>query len=104
MAYLAAPPEVYWRYFPVAEFVERASYAGSRVPGRWTSFYRDVHANRLAGGDPWSQHLVGLAADRSPANAAFRDQARRAGLIALDEGTHDHVQGWPAGILEGLYA
>ena len=101
---VVAPPGIFFQYFPVREFISRASYAGQDVPGQWTSFYRTVQGNRNAGGHPWSQHLVGLAADHSPASAAFRARARRAGLIAIDEGRHDHIQGWPAGTLERLFA
>ena len=96
------PPQVFWRWFPVGEFISRASYAGDGDPGRWSSFWRTVGHNRAVGGDRWSQHLVGLAADHSPASSAFRDRARRAGLIAVEYPTHDHIQAWEKGTLERL--
>lgn len=101
---IESPPSIYWQYFPINDFIARASYAGTGIPGNWTSFWRSVSSNRSVGGHPWSQHLVGLAADHSPASRAFRYRARRAGLIAIDEGSHDHIQGWPPGTLERLYA
>lgn len=103
MAVVDAPAWAY-RYFPVREFISRASYAGAGVAGNWSSFYRDPAHNQRVGGDPWSQHLVGLAADHKPASAAFRMRAREAGLIVVNEGDHDHVQGWRAGTLRRLFA
>lgn len=99
-----APPSQYVAYFPISDFVRRASWASSGLRGGFTSWYRTVDSNRRVGGHPWSQHLVGLAADRSPASASFRSKARAAGLIAVYEGDHDHVQAWQAGTLERLYA
>ncbi len=98
-----APPEIFWRYFPVAEFIERASAAGRGLPGQWTSYWRSVPQNRAVGGHRWSQHLVGLAADHSPSSAAFRHAAAVNGLFAIPEGDHDHVQGWNNGVLESLF-
>jgi len=91
-------------YFPIGEFVKRATWASSGLGGGWTSWYRTVAHNRAEGGHPWSQHLVGLAADHAPASASFRSKARAAGLIVVYEGDHDHVQAWQAGTLERLYA
>jgi len=95
---------VYVDYFPIRSFVDRASWAASGLRGGFTSWYRTVDGNRAVGGHPWSQHLVGLAADHAPASASFRSKARAAGLIAIYEGDHDHIQAWPAGTLERVYA
>ncbi len=101
---VVGPPRWAYQYFPVNDFVSRASYAGAGTPGQWSSFYRDPAANRRVGGHPWSQHLVGLAADHAPPSARFRARAREAGLVVVNEGTHDHIQGWRAGTLERLFA
>ncbi len=98
-----APPAAFLQYFPIREFISRAGYAGAGTPGQWTSFYRTVPENSAVGGHPWSQHLVGLAADHTPSSARFRSRAREAGLIVVNEGTHDHIQGWRAGTLERLF-
>ena len=101
---VVAPPLAFVDYFPIRTFVDRAEWASAGLAGGFTSWYRTVAGNRRVGGHPWSQHLVGLAADRSPASASFRSKARAAGLIAIYEGSHDHIQAWPAGTLERVYA
>ncbi len=99
---VVGPPSWAYQWFPVSGFIQRASRAGSASPGTWTSFYRTPSQNASVGGHPWSQHLVGLAADHAPASRWFRTAAREAGLVVVNEGTHDHVQGWRAGTLERL--
>lgn len=65
-----------------------------------TSWWRTPSQNRAAGGRRDSQHLVGSAIDVCSSDTrelarAFSSQ----GLVAVDEGSHVHVQVWPAGIL-----
>ncbi len=66
-----------------------------------TSWYRDPTHNRSVGStEPDSQHLLGLGIDVSGSRyqlSQFADDAREAGLIAVDEGDHVHVQFFPAG-------
>ena len=69
-----------------------------------TSWYRDSSHNRSVGGNADSQHLLGFAVDlagsRSQLQALAR-AARSAGLTAVDEGDHVHVQAFPAGVIRG---
>lgn len=77
--------------------------AASRNRHVVTSWYRDSTHNRMVGGDPWSQHLVGLAIDvDSDDLAETRRLLQEAGLYAFDERTHVHGQVWPAGLLRRL--
>ncbi len=73
------------------------------VPGLGlTSWFRTPSVNREAGGDPESQHLFGLAWDldtRTLDKARVIQAARDAGLVAVDERTHIHIQAFPAGAL-----
>ena len=75
---------------------------GVSAPVFITSYWRDPGTNRLVGGHPDSQHLVGLGLDLQYADrsAALADVSRFAslGLVAVDEGTHVHIQAWPAGV------
>jgi len=85
----------------IFDFVSRARvlpHRGMTV----TSWWRSPRANRVAGGARESQHIFALALDL----AGTRDQrreimsaARRVGLVAVDEGSHVHVQAFPAGAL-----
>jgi len=72
-------------------------------PIQATSWWRSPNENRDVGGFPESQHLLGLAVD------LVLDDKQRAvgelvdlGLTAVNEGTHVHVQYWPAGIASPL--
>lgn len=67
--------------------------------GSVTSWIRSEKRNRDVGGAPGSLHTYGLAVD-----VVFDDvtdklramiQFRRAGLYALQESDHVHVQAWP---------
>lgn len=69
--------------------------AGS-PPVRVSSFFRTVSENRAAGGSPTSQHLIGTAADLVGQRVGLAAACRRLGLVAVEEGTHLHVQLWPA--------
>lgn len=71
-----------------------------------TSWFRSPFDNRRVGGDPDSQHLVGLAIDVTPGKGTSRlaiNEAAQifqaAGFIAVPEEIHVHVQTFPAGIL-----
>lgn len=76
---------------------------------RASSWWRDVETNRRVGGQPDSQHLLGLALDvTGPADVreGLGIELRGLGLIAIDEFSHLHVQLLPAGQArgEGLFA
>jgi len=71
-----------------------------------TSWYRTPNENRRVGGDPDSQHLVGLAFDVVPGKGssllALKEAEQRftqAGFHAIAESKHVHVQTFPPGIL-----
>ena len=98
-----APP--YWFVFsyPVREYVELVNAAVIGTDASPTSWYRTPARNAAVGGDPFSQHLVGLGSDwvsRRPSELVRRFRA--VGLIAVDELDHVHAQGWPAGTLQRL--
>lgn len=74
----------------VGKALERA-----RRPVRVTSWYRDPSRNRSAGGSEWSLHQLGLALDLALARGDYgivKKAMQNAGLIAIDEGDHLHVQ------------
>lgn len=74
------------------------SLSGARV----TSYVRSVDHNREVGGDPHSQHLLGIAADLAPSSYRLVQIAQSMGFgYVLDEGDHVHVQLFPAGSLPG---
>jgi len=71
-----------------------------------TSWFRSPLENRRVGGDPDSQHLVGLAFDVVPGKGATQlaiSEAaqifQRFGFTVDPTGTHLHVQTFPPGIL-----
>ncbi len=67
-----------------------------------SSWFRTVARNRSVGGDPESQHLFALAVDITGPREVLTRIGRRAqlsGLTALLEGSHLHVQLFPAGAL-----
>lgn len=99
------------------EFVKRVVNAiGSQNFNavRVTSWYRTPFDNSRVGGDPSSQHLLGLAVDlqivdRGGSSISFgmnpfrlQGRLRDMGLTAVVEGDHVHVQVFPAGVVAPL--
>jgi len=67
-----------------------------------TSWWRNPEHNRRVGGSPQSQHIFALAIDVAGSAYQRRQIVRTAtslGLVAVDEGSHVHVQAFPAGSL-----
>lgn len=64
-----------------------------------TSWWRGPAFNSEIGGASGSQHLVGAALDVAGPNAAIFSAFSRQGFVCVDEGSHVHVQTWPAGVL-----
>lgn len=83
----------------VADFVARVRRAWIRG-NTVTSWWRDPISNEEAGGEPDSQHLVGLAVDvDGPFLQLFRDRCDAEGLVTVREHDHLHVQRYPKGAL-----
>jgi len=80
----------------LSDFVSRVN----RIRGISTasSWWRSPEENVRVGGNRDSQHLFALGADLVGDNQRILADARALGLIAVDEGRHVHVQGWPKGI------
>jgi uncharacterized protein YcbK (DUF882 family) len=77
---------------------------GMRVA--FTSWWRSKQRNAQVGGAITSQHLLGLAVDVVPAGGSRSELLRRlraAGLVALDEGDHVHVQAFRAGTIPATW-
>lgn len=96
------PPEYLFPWLGhIWEFAGRANrlpLGGTTV----TSWWRSPQHNRAVGGHPESQHIFALAIDVAGTRDQRRDivtAARRVGLTAVDEGSHVHVQAFPAGAL-----
>lgn len=68
-------------------------------PHRLTSWYRTVSHNRSVGGQPDSQHLLGMAVDVSPQLPWL---ALPHPLVQVQEGDHTHIQLFPAGVATSL--
>lgn len=83
-------------------FQERLAATLRAAPAQVTSGLRTRRKNRDVGGDPYSQHLIGCAADLVPqAGVTYQqlaDAARAARLHPVLEGDHVHVQLFPAGL------
>jgi len=86
----------------LADFIARLRAvrvpAGSRFGV--SSWWRSIAHNREVGGGARSQHLLGLAIDTTPSagsRLALRQAFERAGLVAIEEGDHIHVQRFTAG-------
>lgn len=84
-------------------FVARLRWAweaAGRPEAMATSYWRSPQENLAARGHPESQHLIGTAMDivapqPTAAYIEIQVQARNAGLVALDRGSHIHFQLWP---------
>jgi hypothetical protein len=90
------PAAVLERWLPeIREFFYRILWGASVYP-HWigvTSWYRDAEKNRQVGGDPVSQHLIGLGMDLTAEDLDWlRLVMDSAGLIAVEEPRHVHVQ------------
>jgi hypothetical protein len=101
---LQLPPPWLLSWSQVQAFLERVRRVeADATPSSW---WRSVSHNAAVGGHPFSQHLLGTAADFVPqrgwTNAELAAAARRAGLIAIDEGDHVHLQLHPAGTLDHI--
>lgn len=100
---LEAPPpwQLVYTYPAVRWFLQ--ALADTFVPGvSASSWYRNPSHNRSVGGAADSQHLLGLAVDLVGdrwALASAERMARAAGLTPVYEGSHLHVQLFPAGYL-----
>lgn len=103
---LAPPVEIVRSWRPeLIEFVGKAEGAwrdaGSPAVSVSSWFRNQLH-NARVGGDPFSQHLIATAADLTGTREQLRSfvsSARARGLIALDYGSHAHIQLRPAGFL-----
>ncbi len=93
LAYLVdrAAPGIYGAFFTrVLHAVDDTTRA--------TSWYRGAAHNQRVGGQPDSQHRLGLALDLQADDlAALHQRLTRSGLVATLHERHVHVQAWPAG-------
>ncbi len=68
-----------------------------------SSYWRDPGHNFSVGGSQDSQHLVALGIDLTFTRVDSKQAALRGataqGLVAVDEGTHLHLQAFPRGII-----
>lgn len=80
----------------ISEFNEKIMMICMKHNCSVTSGYRTEKRNRMVGGHPDSQHLLGLAADIVPDDWDSADDivfdCHRMGLIAIVEKTHVHIQ------------
>lgn len=92
-------PGVYSAF--VGAVIEGASGSGAVGVSSW---WRSRPENARVGGDPNSQHLLGLAVDivGGSSNMVLAAKLGATGLIALNEGTHVHAQLYPAGVVRPL--
>ena len=102
MAFNAPPFEIANRFQgPIQGFVGQVLRTAAFFPDiTGTSWYRDASDNARVGGAPNSQHLLALAVDALVEDRRrFVSIARHFGLTAVDEGTHVHLQAFPAGVI-----
>ncbi len=107
---VVAPPPMVEQIFgaQIASFTSSSALVLMRFPS-WglTSWFRDVLANADAGGDAYSQHLVGLAFDADgplEQKDEFVRALRRVGHVVVPEETHVHWQAFAPGLLRRLTA
>lgn len=99
-------PGIWTQWAAAAESALVEIDQGGSEPTTLTSWYRTPSDNRRVGGDPDSQHLVGLAFDVVPGKGtsrlAINEAAQafaRAGFAVVPADRHVHVQTFPAGVL-----
>lgn len=112
-----APPEAFWRVFPLDEFTGRVIRAHARAPMYLTSWWRSWRHNIAVGGSHTpvsqggrglSQHLAGLAIDAVPLDQtrtttkALADELADQGLVVVPYATHVHAQLFNRGGLDRL--
>lgn len=105
MAVELPPPHIIQRTLPhIIAMLGMLARALVQTPGyeqlRASSWWRDEETNRRVNGHPDSQHLLGLALDVTGPPGVLADfliSSRLQGLVAIDEGTHAHLQLFPAG-------
>jgi hypothetical protein len=90
------------------EFIRRVVAGAEPFPEAVaTSWFRLPWKNLSVGGDPRSQHLLGLGVDIVPAppnRLPLARSLRAQGLVAIVEPTHIHVQAFQAGTIpEALF-
>jgi peptidase M15-like protein len=87
----------------VQTFVQKVIQITLVGPVQVTSWGRTRSHNAAVGGEPSSQHLVWTAMDLVPGDGdmvGLESVARTMGFgFVLNEGTHVHVQLFPAGLL-----
>lgn len=78
------------------QFLQVAIILAQRYNCSVTSWFRTPARNKRVGGHPNSAHIGGFALDLVPDNpaskAALIDDAHEAGLDAVDEGHHVHIE------------
>ena len=74
-----------------------------------TSWFRSPAENARVGGNPDSQHLVGLALDVVPGKPSFKlaiseasNRFMEAGFVTVPAERHLHIQTFPAGVLRSV--
>jgi len=106
LASLEPPPENLLRpLFPLYEYLFRPFQLVNQADPSMvlTSWFRSPEKNREVGGSEQSQHLFGFALDAITDQPEFLvEAATRAGLVAVEEMDHVHVQLFPAGFLRSI--
>ncbi len=99
-------PGFWARWLGAADSAIRAIDADAGGDTIITSWFRSPFENRRVGGDPDSQHLVGLALDLIPGKKSLDLAINEAasgfaavGFVPVPAPTHLHVQTFPGGLL-----
>lgn len=99
-------PGFWARWLGAADSAIREIAADAGGDTTITSWYRSLAENRRVGGQPDSQHLVGLALDVVPGKPSFKlaiseasSRFMEAGFVTVPAERHLHVQTFPAGLL-----